>query len=117
MAPDRRGIQFAQVLNTLAADEAMVNAAHQFQKRGERVRRNLFRQEKLTVMPLCPKVVVACVYQWWVPGERHCISAVAFMVAGARYVSNRQILSIPFRSRLIQNNAAQILQNNTGFSP
>jgi len=24
---------------------------------------------------------VACVYQWWVLGERHCISAVAFMVA------------------------------------
>jgi hypothetical protein len=28
MVPDRLGIQFAQILNTLAADEAIVNAAH-----------------------------------------------------------------------------------------
>ena len=42
MVPDRRGIQFAQILNTLAADEAMVNATRQLQKRGERVLRNLF---------------------------------------------------------------------------
>jgi hypothetical protein len=51
MAPDGRGIQFAQILNTLAADEAMVNAAHQLQKRGERCGAMYFRQQNLTVMP------------------------------------------------------------------
>jgi hypothetical protein len=52
MVPDRRGIQFAQILNALVADEAMVNAAHQLS--GKRVGAcsvTYFRQQNLTVMP------------------------------------------------------------------
>ena len=51
MVPDRRGIQFAQILKTLADDEAMVNAAPNSRKEESACSVTYFCQQNLTVMP------------------------------------------------------------------
>jgi hypothetical protein len=51
MVSDGQWIQFAQILNTIADDEAMVNAAQQLQKRCKRVRRNLVPSTEPEVRP------------------------------------------------------------------